>query len=173
VRIEAAGFVLRPFAPGDEGDLVRYGNDRAIWRNLTNAFPHPYTAADASAWVTVANQEPEHGRTFAIVCEGHVIGSVGFGRRVDLQTRNAEIGYWIGQPFWGRGIAPLALRLVAKHAFDHYDFVRLQAGILSWNAPSCRVAEKAGFSFEARLRQAAFKDGEVCDLLMYALLREP
>jgi RimJ/RimL family protein N-acetyltransferase len=172
VILPGEGFLLRPFAPGDEEALIRYGNDRAVWRNLTSRFPHPYTMEDARRWVRIANENPHEDWNSAIVVGGEAIGAVGFNRQSDLHTRTAEIGYWLGQPFWGRGLAAAALRMATEHAFAHYDFERLQAGILDWNTRSFRVAEKAGYAFEARLRRHVWKDGEVCDLLLYVRLRE-
>ncbi len=163
---------LRPWQSGDETDLVSLANNRRIWRNLTNRFPHPYTAQDASQWVAVANAHPDDTQHFAIIVGGAIVGGVGFERLGDLGTRSAEIGYWVAEPQWGRGIASQALSLASAAAFANFNFVRLQAGVLHWNPASCRVLEKAGYSLEARLRRQGFKDGEVCDILMYALLRE-
>ena len=159
----------------DEGDadvLPSLANNRRIWRNLTNRFPHPYEHRDAVEWIKTANQHPEDARHMAVVADGTVVGGVGFERLTDLSTRTAEIGYWIGEPYWGRGIATKALVAATEIALGGFDFVRLQAGVLSWNPASCRVLEKAGYSFEGRLRNQAYKDGEVCDHLMYARIRE-
>jgi ribosomal-protein-alanine N-acetyltransferase len=167
-----SGLLLRPFQEGDQQAMVRYGNDAAVWRNLTSRFPHPYTLEAADNWIRIANENPADTRNLAIVVDGEAIGAVGFERQGDLHTRTAEIGYWIGQPFWGRGLATAALRLATEIAFEHFDFVRLQAGIIDWNAASCRVVEKAGYVFEARLRRHIFKDGQISDLLLYVRLRE-
>jgi [ribosomal protein S5]-alanine N-acetyltransferase len=169
--LQGSGFLLRPWRAGDEADLVRFGDDRAIWRNMTSRFPHPYTLDDARAWLAIANTHPEDGCNLAIELAGQAIGGIGFRRKADLHTRTAEIGYWLGQPFWGRGLAAAALRLATDHAFAGFDFVRLQASVMSWNPRSCRVAEKAGYVLEARLKQHVFKDGEFCDLLLHVLLR--
>lgn len=162
---------LRSWSPGDESALVRLANNRNVWRNLTNRFPHPYTHEDAVAWIGTANERSEDGRQYPIWLGGEIVGAVGFQRRDDLQTLSAEIGYWIGEPFWGRGIATEALSLATAVAFREYDFVRLQAGVLEWNPASCRVLEKAGYQLEARQRQQAYKDGEVCDMFSYVMLR--
>jgi RimJ/RimL family protein N-acetyltransferase len=142
-----------------------------VWINMTNLFPHPYTAEDARAWPAIANREPESGRTFAIDVHGEAVGGVGFRRQTDLSTKTAAIGYWLGETFWGQGLARKALQLATKHAFEHYDFERLQAGVLSWNPRSARVLEKCGYTLEGTLRRNIFKDGKVCDRLMYARLR--
>lgn len=160
---------LRSWAPGDEAALVRLANNRSIWRNLTDRFPHPYGHDDALTWIREANHED--AKHCAVSLDGEVVGGVGFERLTDLHARTAEIGYWVGEPFWGRGIATASLTLATESAFRDYDFVRLQAEVLDWNPASCRVLEKAGYRLEARLRQRGFKDEEVCDTWMYALLR--
>lgn len=163
---------IRFWQPGDEDLLVHLADNRKLWRNLTDRFPHPYRRKDAMDWIRIANSQPRDAQHFAVVAGTAVVGGVGFERLQDLQTRTAEIGYWIGEPFWGRGIATAALVAATVLAFRGFDFVRLQAGVLDWNPASCRVLEKAGYSCEGRLRQQVYKDGEVCDLFMYSLLRE-
>ena len=171
MRVQGAGFVLRPFQDGDQDAMVRHGDDVAVWRNLTSRFPHPYTREAADNWIRIANANPADACNLAIVVDGEAVGAVGFERGSDLHVRTAEIGYWLGQRFWGRGLASAALRLATDIAFTQYDFVRLQAGILDWNAASCRVAEKAGYTLEARLRCHVLKDGRICDELIYVRLR--
>jgi RimJ/RimL family protein N-acetyltransferase len=163
---------IRLWQPGDERVLPELANNRRIWRNLTNRFPHPYGHADAVEWIRSANRQPDDTRHFAVVSADRVVGAVGFERLKDLNTRTAEIGYWVGEPYWGSGIATRALELATECAFRDFDFVRLQAGVLGWNGASCRVLEKAGYSLEARLHDQGFKDGEVCDIVLYALLRK-
>ena len=170
VNLSGPGFLLRPWQPWDEAALVRHANNRAIWLNLKDSFPHPYTIDSARLWIRFANEGPRDSRNFAIEYDGEAIGSIGFDRLTGLRTRTAAIGYWIAEPFWGRGIAPAALKIATAFAFESYDFVRLEAGVLSWNSRSCRVLEKAGYQLEATHRRAAFKDSRVCDLLMYARL---
>lgn len=163
---------IRLWQPGDEEILPRLANNRAIWRNLTNRFPHPYERKDAVAWIGTANSQPKNAQHFAVVLDAEVVGGVGFERLQDLSTRTAEIGYWIGEPFWGRGIATIALASATMLAFREFDFDRLQAGVLEWNPASCRVLEKVGYSLEGLHRKHIYKDGEVCDQFVYALLRE-
>jgi ribosomal-protein-alanine N-acetyltransferase len=162
---------IRPWQRGDEEVLPRVANNRAIWRNISNRFPYPYGRQEALDWIAIANREPENAQHFAIEMKGAVVGGVGFEREQDLSTLTAEIGYWIGEPFWGRGIATLALTSATQLAFRDFDFVRLQAGVLEWNPASCRVLEKVGYSLEGRLRSHVYKDGETCDQFVYGLLR--
>jgi len=172
MALESENIEIRLWRVGDEEVLPRLANNRRIWRNLTNGFPHPYERSDAIDWIERANLQPENAQHFAIVVDDAVVGGVGFTRLQDLHTRTAEIGYWVGEPFWGHGIATNALESATELAFRDFDFVRLQAGVFAWNPASCRVLAKVGYSLEGRLRKQIYKDGEVCDQLMYALLRE-
>ena len=162
---------IRPWRVGDEEALAQIANNRKIWRNLTDQFPHPYTLEDAKEWIASASEPSDHAHHEAVLVGDELVGGVGFRRLPDLSTRTAEIGYWIGEPFWGRGYATEALRISTETAWREFDFVRLQAHVLGWNAASFRVLEKAGYTHEATLRRNGYKDGEVCDLIIYALLR--
>lgn len=161
---------IRPWVAADAPALVAHADDREVWRNLRDRFPHPYTAADAEAWLTWAMlQEPcTH---WAIEVEREAGGGIGFTIGDDVHARVAEIGYWLGRRHWGRGIATEALRAVTARAFAACDIDRVEARVFGWNGASIRVLEKAGYSREACLRRAVLKDGEVTDLLIYGILR--
>ena len=162
--------VLRAWKPGDEPSLVRHANSRTIWRNLRDAFPHPYTLVDAKRWIEVAN--PSKPITnFAIVVDGAAVGAIGLVLREDVFRRSAEIGYWLGEEFWGRGIVSEAVRAVTEYAFETFDLCRVYAGVFEWNPASMRVLEKAGYEFECRMKKSVTKDGETIDELIYALVR--
>lgn len=170
VILPLSSCVLRPWAPSDAEALVRHADDREVWRNLRNRFPHPYTPADADVWLAfVLAQDPS--THWAVEVEGEAGGGIGFTRGEDVHVRTAEIGYWLGRRFWGRGIATEALRAVTAHAFAAYRLDRVEAHVFEWNAASIRVLEKAGYAREACLRRAVLKDGEVTDLLIYGILR--
>ena len=173
MQLAGSSFVLRAWQPGDEKALVRHANHREVWRNLTNRFPHPYTAVAARDWIAHVQSQGEPVQNFAIVVAGEPVGGCGFERREDLHSRVAEIGYWLGPDHWGRGIATEALALTSAHALAHFDFVRLEAGVLEWNPASCRVLEKNGYRLDARLEKNMFKDGQVIDGFLYSKLREP
>jgi [ribosomal protein S5]-alanine N-acetyltransferase len=157
---------IRPFRRGDEESLVANANDRSIWRNLRDRFPHPYHLGDAAWWI--ANAGPTH---FAIDIGGHACGGIGFDREDDVFARSAEIGYWLGKPHWGKGIASLALGALTEHVFATTDLVRLHAGVFAWNPASARVLEKSGYVLEGRARDAVWKDGELTDELVYAKVK--
>lgn len=161
---------LRPWQAGDAASLVRHADDREIWRNLRDRFPHPYTASDAEAWLAwVTHQQPS--THWAIEVDGEAAGSIGFSLGEDVHARMAEVGFWLGRRFWGRGIVTDALRAVTAYAFAAHDLLRVEAHVFAWNAASMRVLEKAGYEREACLRRAVVKDGAVTDLLIFAVLR--
>jgi len=162
--------VLRAWKPGDEPSLVLHANSRAIWRNLRDAFPHPYTLADARLWIETANPS-EPITNFAIVIDRAAVGGIGLVLKEDVFRRSAEIGYWLGEEFWGRGIVTEAVSAVTNYAFDTFDLCRVFAGVFEWNPASMRVLEKAGYEFECRMKKSVTKDGETIDELIYAIVR--
>jgi len=161
---------VRPWARADAPALVRHADDREIWRNLRDRFPHPYTAADAEAWLAFTMQQ-DPPTQFAIEVDGEAAGSIGYTLGEDVHWRTAEIGYWLGRAVWGCGIATDALRAVTADAFASHDLDRIQACVFAWNSASVRVLEKAGYEREACLRRAVTKDGETTDMLIYGILR--
>ena len=158
---------VRSWRLGDAEALARHGNNQKIWINLRDAFPHPYTITDAREFIkSLRHRTPE--TTFAISVNGEAAGSVGFVLRHDVERVTAEIGYWLAEPFWGRGIATEALVAMTGHAISAHALTRVYALPFAWNAASCRVLEKAGYVLEARLRRSAIKNGVVTDQLQYA-----
>jgi RimJ/RimL family protein N-acetyltransferase len=137
---------------------------------MRDRFPYPYTADDADAWIKKASAETP-ATSFAIVVDGAAVGGVGIELGTDVFRRSAEIGYWLGEPLWGRGIATEALRAMTEYAFAHFDVCRLEAGVFGWNPASARVLEKAGYTLEGRARNAVVKDDRTTDRLLYGLVR--
>jgi ribosomal-protein-alanine N-acetyltransferase len=170
VELKLSRCLLRPWRVGDEASLVRYANNRNVSRNLRDRFPYPYTAADADEWIKLAAAQTRP-TSFAIVVAGEAVGGVGIELGTDIFRRSAEIGYWLGEPFWGRGIATEVLRAMTEYAFAHFDICRLHAGVFDWNPASARVLEKAGYTLEGRARLGVVKDGRLGDRLLYALVR--
>jgi RimJ/RimL family protein N-acetyltransferase len=171
VRIELDGLTLRSWEPRDAEALARYADDRDVWLNLRDRFPHPYGHDDAVRWIGVCASEPLRSSQLAIDVGGEAVGAVGFDRLDDVHRLTAEIGYWLGRPFWGRGLATAALRAATVHAVDAFGFERLHAAVFEWNPASARVLEKAGYACEGRLRRYVVKAGLVGDALLYARLR--
>lgn len=162
---------IRLWRREDKPSLVRFGNNRKIWRNLTDLFPSPYTEVDAEGWLAfVQTQVPcTH---FAIEVEGLAVGGIGFIPQSGVFARTAEFGYWLGEPYWGRGIATAAARALADFAFARFPLARLEAGVFEWNPASMRVLEKIGFEREGVLRHSVLKEGHLVDRVMYAMTRE-
>ena len=161
---------VRSWRADDGASLVRHANNRNVWRNLRDRFPHPYTPADADAWLHhVRNTVPE--TNFALDVGGVAVGGIGFTIQEDVFRRSAELGYWLGEEFWGRGIVTEAVHAVTAYAFARHDLCRLYAAVFEWNPASARVLEKAGFVCEGRLRRSVVKDGQVIDQFLYAIIR--
>jgi RimJ/RimL family protein N-acetyltransferase len=160
---------LRPFNPDDIDALVAYANNRNVWINLRDRFPHPYTRRDARRFIR-STQAAVPLTTFAIEIDGQAVGGIGFMLQSDVDRVSAEVGYWLGEPFWGRGIATEALEALTAHAIETHGLTRLFALPFAYNAASCRVLEKAGYVLEARLRRSAIKDGVIVDQLQYAFI---
>jgi len=160
---------VRPWRAGDAGSLVKYANNPNIARNLRDRFPHPYTLRDAKAFIHSTTSTRPHV-SFAIVVDGEAGGGIGISAGSDVERFSAEIGYWLGEPFWGRGIASEAVRLVSAYAFDTCGLLRLYALPFAENRQSIRVLEKAGYTQEAILRSSAVKDGAIRDQALYALV---
>lgn len=163
--------VLRPWGDSDLEALVRYGNNRNIWINLRDRFPHPYTRVNAEAWIAFYKAQQPPLTKFAIDLNGEAIGGIGIETFADVHRLTAEVGYWVGEPFWGRGIATAALKQMTAYAFSTFPFQRLQAMVFAWNSASARVLEKAGYVLEGTMRQSIIKDGRLGDSLLYARVR--
>lgn len=169
MRLELPSCCVREFTSGDAAALARYANNRNISRFMRDRFPHPYALQDAADFIRhVHGQSP--CVTWAIDVDGQAAGSIGIMPRSDIERVSAEIGYWIGEPFWGRGIMTEAPQLLTPWAMREFQLTRVYALPFATNAASCRVLEKAGYVCEGRLRKAAIKDGVVVDQLMYALV---
>ena len=162
---------VRSWCSSDATSVAQHANNRRVWRNLRDRFPYPYTLAEAEDWLrSVVGVMPE--TSFAIAVDGAAVGGIGITLGEDIHRRTAELGYWLGEEFWGRGIATAAVRAITEYAFAKFDLVRVWAGVFEWNPGSMRVLEKAGYVREARLRGSAFKDGQVVDEVIFATVRE-
>lgn len=171
MKFELKTCIVRSWEWRDRDAIVRHANNRKVWINLRDRFPYPYTDRDARNWLEcIMDHRPE--TNFAISVAGEVVGGIGFILQPDVARRSAEIGYWLGEEFWGRGIASEAVIAVTDHAFANHDLCRVYALVFDWNRASARVLEKAGYEFEGRMRKSVTKDGQTIDQLMYAVIRE-
>ncbi len=169
--MELSNCVVRSWTAADAAPLARYADDREVWLNLRDVFPHPYTLRDAEAFLAMARaMTPE--TYFAIAVGDEAVGAIGYKRHTDVERVSAEIGYWLGEPFWSRGIATDALRAVTRQAVETHGLTRVYAVPYEWNEASCRVLEKAGYALEGRMRRSAVKDGTIVDQFLYAYVVE-
>ena len=164
--------LLRALVPEDAPALVAHANNPAVARNLFDGFPQPYDLASATAWAGHEANSGDFGRVWAIVVEGGLVGCIGLAQEKGWLRCNAEIGYWIGEAYWRRGITSDAVRQVTDWAFAAVpEVTRIHASIFSWNEGSQAVVRKCGYVREALLRQSAIKDGEVIDRVLWATYR--
>src|SRR5215207_5910541 len=135
MEIELPGCRIRSWRAGDEPSLARHANSRKIWLNVRDRFPHPYTIAAAEDWV--ANASTAHPETqFAIEVDGEAAGGIGLFLQEDVSRFTAEIGYWLGESYWGRGLATTVVRRFTDYAFDSFDLTRIYGNIFDWNEAS-------------------------------------
>ncbi|MGZ6140359.1 MAG: GNAT family N-acetyltransferase [Myxococcaceae bacterium] len=161
---------LRPFTTEDAPSLARLANDVSVWRNLRDAFPHPYALEHAVAFIAHTQQQPP-GCNMAIVVGGEAVGSIGLKLGTDVERVSAELGYWLGAPYRGRGVMSEAIRAFTDDSFERFSLTRIFAVPFAYNPASCRALERAGFTLEATLRRSAIKAGQITDQRLYARVR--
>lgn len=165
--IPCRGCLLRPLELADAESLARHANDRGVWENLRDRFPHPYAEADAIEYIEHVKARPVQ-TSFGIDVGGQAIGSISLMLGEDIARRTAEIGYWIGREYWGRGIMVEAVRATTHFAFEVLGLMRVFAVPFATTTRSSRVLQKAGYVQEGVMRQSAVKDGVVLDQFLYA-----
>lgn len=163
-------FTLRPWQTTDLDSLVHYANNPRIAQNLMNRFPHPYTAENGRAFIAMCIQPPP-AHILAIEVEGKAAGGIGLHPQEDVYCKNAELGYWLAEPYWGKGIVTAAVVQMVEYGFANWDFTRIFARPFGTNTASQRVLEKAGFTLEARFEKTIYKNGQFLDELVYAVRR--
>ena len=163
-------FTLRSWTTNDLDSLVKYANNYNIAKNLTNKFPHPYSTENGKAFIAYATAETPHHIMAIDIC-GEAVGGIGIHPQTDVQCKNAEMGYWLAEPFWGHGVISKAIPLMVAYGFDNWDITRIFARPFGSNLASQRVLEKAGFRLEAHFEKTMFKNGEYLDELVYAVRR--
>ena len=153
-------------------DVARYADNPRVAANLRDAFPSPYTYADAEQYVSDCIEKGDTTQcTRAIVVDGHAVGCIGFFIQSDVYAKCAEVGYWLAEEYWRKGIMSRALCMLCAYGFDNYDIERIYAEPFADNAGSCGVLEKAGFTLEGELRRNVYKNGQFHNSRIYGLLR--
>jgi [ribosomal protein S5]-alanine N-acetyltransferase len=165
------GINIREIIEDDKYSIVKYADNKNISTNLRDAFPFPYTLEDAENWLALINDNfPK--RAFAIANNEELIGAIGIEPCRDVNRFAGELGYWLGEPYWGKGIATLVVQKFIKYAFEYYDLIKIFAYVFSSNASSSRVLIKAGFKLEGCMRNQIVKNGQPLDQLIYGILKE-
>jgi ribosomal-protein-alanine N-acetyltransferase len=169
--LERPNAVIRSWRAEDAPALALHANNRKIWANVRDRFPSPYTTEDAESWVRHCTRAVP-ATDFAIEVDGEAGGGIGLVLHDDVERVSAELGFWLGEAFWGRGVMTDAVIAFVPWAFQQFDLTRIYANVFEFNVGSARVLEKAGFVREARLRRAVIKQDEVLDEWLYAQVRD-
>jgi RimJ/RimL family protein N-acetyltransferase len=163
---------IREWKVEDKVDLAENLNNEKILNNLRDGLPYPYTEKDAEDFINAMLSADENKiYAFAITLDDKVIGSIGVFRCDNIHYRTAEMGYYIGEKYWGNGYMTSAVKQMCKYIFDNTDIIRIFAEPFAYNTASCRVLEKVGFTYEGLLRSNALKNGNIVDMKMYALIK--
>ena len=163
---------IRKWELADAKDLSVALSNTKIQDNLRDGLPYPYTEHDGIDYISAILSANENETfAFAITTEGKVIGSIGVFRQGNIHRLTAELGYYIAEEYWGKGIMTKAVKQICNYVFDNSDILRIYAEPFAFNAASCRVLEKAGFQYEGTLRSNAIRNGKVIDMKMYSLLK--
>jgi RimJ/RimL family protein N-acetyltransferase len=169
--IERERYTLRPWFPGDAESLVKHANNPLVSMNLRDGFPYPYTLPDARKWLQMAGENRDD-IILAIEISGEAAGGIGLHGLKDVYRYNAELGYWLSESFWGKGIMSDAVGAMVEYAFTRTRWLRLFATIFEHNTASMKVLVKNGFTQEAIHKKAVMKGGRLLDEHLFALMRE-
>ena len=165
-------FKLRKLEASDAESFAKHANNPLIAQNLRDVFPNPYTLDDAEKFISFCQTlNPSESLMYCIDVDGHAVGSISVTKGKDVYSKSAEIGYWLGQEYWGHGIMTRAVKQVCKEAFEKLDIVRIHAEIFACNMGSRAVLMKSGFQQEGILHSAVFKNGSIIDALVFALIK--
>lgn len=163
--------VLRKFKASDAAQIAKLLNNKKIWNNLRDVVPHPYQLEDARSFIKQCNLENPQ-KTFIIDNDGLAIGVIGLTIQDDIYRRNAEIGYWLGEPYWSKGYITKAIKLIVEYGFKELNLIRIFAGVFEHNKASQRVLEKTGFRLECISKKAVIKNNEIIDEYKYVIINE-
>ena len=164
---------IRKWELSDAKDLAAALSNRKVQDNLRDGLPYPYTEQDGKEFISAMLSADENETfAFAITVNNMVIGSIGIFRQGNIHRQTAELGYYIAEEYWGKGIMTEAVKQICEYVFANSDIIRIYAEPFAYNIASCRVLEKAGFQYEGTLRNNAVKNSKVIDMKMYSLLKE-
>lgn len=156
------GIRIRQLKSSDKSKLTKLANNKKVWDNLRDYIPFPYCENDAEVFINKTNQENPR-QTFGIEYKGIICGVIGLVIQQDVYRKSAEIGYWVGEPYWGKGIATIAVELIIEYGFNELELNRIYSGVFEYNIASMKVLEKNGFEKEGIFKKAIIKNQKVCD----------
>ena len=164
---------IRKWELSDAKDLAAALSNKKVQDNLRDGLPYPYTEQDGKEFISAMLSADENETfAFAIMVDDKVVGSIGIFRQGNIHSQTAELGYYIAEEYWGKGIMTEAVKQICEYVFTNSDIIRIYAEPFAYNIASCRVLEKVGFQYEGTLRSNAVKNGKVIDMKMYSLLKE-
>lgn len=164
---------IRTWNLSDAAELAAVISNKKVQDNLRDGLPYPYTEENGREYISeMLAADADQTFAFAITVEDRVVGSIGVFRQGNVHRQTAELGYYIGEAYWGKGIMTEAVKQICDYVFEHSDIIRIYAEPFSYNTASCRVLEKAGFRYEGTLRKNAVKNGKVIDMKMYSLIKQ-
>lgn len=170
MRINCDKCVLRRWEPSDIESLVENANNHHIAINMRDMFPFPYTIEDGKIWIEIAGKEEPHCN-FAITIDNKAVGGIGLTLGEDIEKISAEVGYWLGETYWGKGIVSSALKGIIDYGFNDLGLERIFAKPLEHNLASRSVLEKNGFKLEGISRSSVIKSGNIYNQTLYAVIR--
>jgi ribosomal-protein-alanine N-acetyltransferase len=162
--------ILRPLDHTDKEELTRLANNKKIWDNLRDIMPHPYTRDDAIFFINLTKQEKPQ-MTFAIEFDGQLCVVIGLTAQQDVYKKTAEIGYWIGEPFWNKGIATEAVKSITDYGLNELNYMRIHTGVFEYNIGSMKVLEKCGYKKECVFEKAVIKNDQVWNEHRYSKIK--
>lgn len=164
---------IRKWQIEDAENLALVINNKKIQDNLRDGIPYPYTVENAKEYInSMLSADKAETYAFAITVDDKAIGSIGVFRCNNIHFRSAEMGYYIAESYWGKGIGTIAVEQTCRYIFENTDIIRIFAEPFAYNTASCRILEKAGFQCEGILRKNAIKNGAILDMKIYALIKE-
>jgi len=167
MELVSGNIKLRPLSLADAKRIVELANNEKISRNLRDGFPNPYTLPDAESFLAkFTNQDPV--TFFGIEYNGEHVGNISLVPGQDIYRRSAEIGYFIGEPYWNKGIVTTAVNLITEYGFNHLGIIRIHTGVFEYNVASQRVLEKCGYTKEGVFRKSVFKQNKIWDEVRYS-----
>lgn len=171
MKIPFDKYCFRSFEDNDAEAIVKHANNREVSKYMRDSFPYPYSKTNAVRWIDFVKKN-YFTLSFALADETELIGGIGAMPQTDVHRFSAEVGFWLGQSHWNKGIIKKALPLFCNYIFTNFDFNRLTANVFQGNEASKKVLEKNGFVLEGTLRKNVFKENKFVDHFIYGLLKE-